>query len=263
MIAWHGEPELKASVLGQLKNHRNLDEIVQGSYWEGGRGCCLGCLTHVDADVHETTQRLFGIPLKVCYWMEAVFEGLDKGQCAEWVIDSAESIAVGADMTKAHHSLGYWILGSDLLTITDVNREAIAKVRRLHELSFSGTEVTTEQWSAAMMAAESAAWSARAWLSAAESAESESASAARSAESAAESAEWSARSAARSAESAARLSAESAWDLIAAKSLDIFQACPIAGGSRIDAVRDELCISGIYCDGEDASVLDEIEIEAS
>lgn len=47
LLAYHGSPELKERTLEQLRIHRKLDQIVQGTYWDplpGGKyvGCAVG-----------------------------------------------------------------------------------------------------------------------------------------------------------------------------------------------------------------------------
>ena len=159
MLAFHSEPSLKTAVMDRLREHRRLDTIVQGTYFDEGRGCHLGCITHINDDTHEAAERLFGIEQRVGYWLEAVFEGLPKEDCAAWVIESTEAIPVGADLSKCHHHLAAWLLGeSGLLTITDINRDAIEQARRLHLAAANGQSLSAEQWSAAWSAAESAAW---------------------------------------------------------------------------------------------------------
>ena len=156
MLAWHGEPGLKQAAMERLREHRRMDELIQGSYFPGnGKGCHLGCLTHSNRNAHELAARLFGIEERIGYWLEAVFEGLPTNECADWVLASTDSIPVGADMSICHHHFGAWLLGeSGLLTITNMNRDAIGAVQQLHARAVAGEIVTPEQWSAA----ESAAW---------------------------------------------------------------------------------------------------------
>lgn len=150
ILAFHGEPSLKSAVMDRLREHRRLDTIAQKVYFENGRGCHLGCITHVNDGAHETAERLFGIEQRIGYWLEAIFEGLPPKKCAAWVLESTEAIPAGADLSKCHHHLAVWLLGeSGLLTITDVNRDAIAQVRELHVAAVNGVP-----WD------ESAAWSA-------------------------------------------------------------------------------------------------------
>ena len=159
MVAWHGETGLKDAVMDRLREHRRLDEIVQGVYFDDGRGCHIGCITHARNDTHSVAERLFGIEQRVGYWLEAVFEGLPKKDCAAWVLNGTESIPVGADLSRCHHQFGAWILGeSGLLTITEANRKAIEGVRLLHERATAGLVVSQKEWESARSAARSAAW---------------------------------------------------------------------------------------------------------
>lgn len=267
--AWFNKPELKATAMRQLRHHRSLDEITQGIYFKEGRGCHLGCLTHRNNNTQQAAERMFGIPERVAYWLDAVFEGLPEDMCAAWVIDGTNAIPVGADLSLAHHELAYWLLGPESPSAQGNAHKAVSAevetVRQLHKRASAGNLVTDSEWSAAESAAQSAelaaaesaewsawsaAWSARsaarsarsaAWSaaeSAAESAESAAELAAESArlaelaaelaeQSAAESAEQSAaEQSAWSAESAARYNA---WEQIAEKSIEIFNAAPVRG----------------------------------
>lgn len=189
MIAWYGEQKLKDAALARLREHRRLDHLAQGVYFQDGRGCHLGCLTHTDSGAHEATERMFGLPQRVAYWLESVFEGLPSDRCAWWVITSTEAIPVGADLSLCHHELAAWLLGPESPSAAgsqhDLVRAAIEGMRRLHERAAAGEAITGEQWSAAL----SAAWSA-------------------------------ARSAAESA---------AAWESIAQRSIEIFAAAPVRG----------------------------------
>ena len=210
ILAWHGNAHLKAFTIERLREHQRLDQIIQGMYSDGkGRGCHLWCLVHEDAP-HRSVERLLGIEQSVGHWLEAVFEGLPGDDCAQWVIDSANAIPVGADLSCCHHHFGLWLPSSGLWTITDVNREVIETVRVLHERAVNGDMPTPDEWSSAR-AARASAWS--------------------------------------SAEASAWSSAEAtAWHKIAAKSLEIFAAAPLVDDAlQIDSiVVDDLESRGLY-----------------
>lgn len=109
VVAWHGEPGLKAAAMERLREHRRLDEITQGQYFVDGRGCHLGCLTHDNDDAYEAAERLFGIEWDIAYWLESVFEGLPKSMCAAWVLDATEAIPVGADLSGCSDKMRPWL----------------------------------------------------------------------------------------------------------------------------------------------------------
>lgn len=231
--AWYGEPELKEAAMARLREHRRLDQLRQGIYWKNGRGCHLGCLSHQSNETHFVVERMFAIPVRIGYWLEAVFEGLPPEECADWVVESTESIPVGADLSLCHHEFAYWLLGPDSPSAAgnyhELVKDDIRKIRLLHDRVRRGKHVKLAARS--VVAARAAARSARS-VAAAWSPEARSVVAAEAAEAAARSAEaaWSVRSAARSA-TAAVWSAENkarAWKKIAAKSIEIFQAAPVA-----------------------------------
>jgi hypothetical protein len=241
---------LKDAAVSRLQEHRRLDRIAQRVYWEDGRGCLLGCLTHSNTNSHKAAERLFGIELRVGYWLEAVFEGLPKELCEWWVIESAKAIPAGADLSLCHHQFSDWLLGeSGLLCITDQNCEAIESVRKLNERAANGEVVNSEDWvaaesaaeSAARAAAEPAAWSA--WSAARSAAESAAWSAWSSARAAARAAAWSAWSARSAAESAAE---SAAWEKIANKSLEIFANAPTAETSDCpECVKEGMAVLAV------------------
>lgn len=43
LIAYHGDESVKAAIIAQLERHKAADELVKGPYWDGGKGCAVGC----------------------------------------------------------------------------------------------------------------------------------------------------------------------------------------------------------------------------
>ena len=217
MIAFHGSQELKDKFLARVRKHREADELVQGTGWDGHRGCAIGCtLENYD---HYQYEIELGIPIRLARIQDAIFDGLPKHDALLWPERFLSAVSPGADLSYVWHDFEAWKLSeeSGLLTINDLNRDAIAKVRALH---MNREPLGSVAWSAAESAAW-LAWSARpaawfAWLarsaawslwSAAWSSRS-----ARSAWSAADSDVWLAESAAESAaDSAAVLAWSAAW----------------------------------------------------
>ncbi|MEM6655862.1 MAG: hypothetical protein AAF596_08680, partial [Planctomycetota bacterium] len=161
--AWHGDTQLRERVIASLEDDWRLDRIAQGNYRRGEKGCHLGCLLRPFGDSddhkgswHQDAQELLGIPQRVAHWLEAVFEGLPEDESRAWVVESAEAIAVGADLSLSHHHLAAWLLsnespsaaGNGHAAVVDVIRE----VRRLHLFAAAGGSVTAEQWSAPIAA---------------------------------------------------------------------------------------------------------------
>ncbi|MHB1950153.1 MAG: hypothetical protein ACYCQK_01610 [Acidiferrobacteraceae bacterium] len=262
ILAWHGEPGLKAAALERLREHRRMDQIVQGLYYDRGRGCQLGCLTHQNEDTHAAAERLFGIEQSIGYWLEMVFERLPHEDCAQWVLDSAQAIPVGADMRLCRYALCAWLLGeSELLPPSERAKDHVRNVRILNERAARGDIAPEAEWAAARAAA-AAAWApearsaaARAWAARAAWASAWAAAwaAACAAEAAADAAARARAARAPAADAEADAVAEAAraaaaWRKIAARSLEIFAAAPVVTGPAIEPeIKRELCCRNLWC----------------
>jgi hypothetical protein len=214
LVAYHAESSEKNAILEQLRAHAAADEIIKGQYWEGGKGCAVGCTIH--GSDHSKYETRFGIPQMLAKLEDCIFEGLPNERAKTWPIEFMSAIAPGADLSRVGWQFLHWTLtdnqvnpGIDNPLVRDAIKQCadvlvpLTKGETLDE-SAARSAAESAARSAAESAARSAAWSAE---SAARSAES----AAWSAESAARSAAWSARSAAESAARSAESAARSAW----------------------------------------------------
>jgi hypothetical protein len=242
----------KKEFVRELKKHQRADNFLRGTYWNGSKGCAVGCsiesinrtkdLGITDFNAHREYPRLLGIPEWLARVEDTFFENMSPKRSKKWPVQFAEAIHEGADLEQAKHPFFVMVLEHALATIDKQKRvdaksnptlakavadcrASVVAVRDLHK-----KRVAAE--SAAWSAAESAAWSAAesaAWSAAESAAESAAWSAAESAAwSAAESAAWSAAwSAARSAAwSAARSAARSAaFDYYADRLLELLREC--------------------------------------
>ena len=43
MLAFRGV-ESKAQTIARMREHAAADRLVKGQYWEGGKGCAVGCM---------------------------------------------------------------------------------------------------------------------------------------------------------------------------------------------------------------------------
>ena len=170
LLAYHGKPAVKTAILAQLARHREADELVKGKYWQGGKGCAVGCTIH--SDDHAEYEPRFGIPQMLARLEDAIFEGLPNGQAKAWPERFMGAIKPGADLNCVGWQFLHWLLTDDAIN-PGINhplvRDAIRQCADVLVPLTKGEPVD-----------ESAAWSAESGASA-ESAES----AARSAESAA------------------------------------------------------------------------------
>ena len=199
MLAFHNDPKIKAKYLKRVKAHAKADKIVKGQYWEGGKGCAVGCTIH--GSTHKKYEDELGIPESIARLEDTIFEGLPNELAMTFPVRFLEAIPVGADLSHVATMMQIFSLRDCRENALEDGKAVIDLVIEALEGEIHGEKTPKERWaeleSAAKSAAESAAWSAK---SAAKSA-------AWSARSAAESAAW---SAAWSARSAAKSAAESA-----------------------------------------------------
>ena len=174
MLSYHNDHKIKEEIIKKLERHYELDEIVQGVYWENGKGCAVGCT--LESNNHAEYEARFGIPEELAHLEDKIFEGLDLEDAKEWPLRFMKAIPVGVDLSLVHYKFMYW-----LLTDEDVNlgithalvRDEVTRVADLMSLLAAGEEIETKKISVAFSSAWSAARSAvNIAVSAARSAES-------------------------------------------------------------------------------------------
>jgi len=208
MLAYHGDPALKAAVLAQMADHRAAERLVKGTYWSwtSGRGCAVGCLTYNPTGGHAEYPERWGIPEKLAWLEDAVFEHLPLDHATAWPLRFLAAIEPGSDLSGIYAAWSAALmLDPERGNITRCagSLEAESAVRRVAGL-WQVRSAEPVEWSTAAGAAESAAESAACSAKPATSAAAESA--ARSAWSSARSAEST-----QAAASAAYNAAGSAW----------------------------------------------------
>ena len=108
----------KPELLETLAWYREEDRLRQGwSYWQGGRGCAVGCTLHEFAtgeeEHHSLYEELFGIPKELAFLEDAIFEGMHPELARAWPERFVGSIPEGADLECASDELALWILGGE------------------------------------------------------------------------------------------------------------------------------------------------------
>ena len=239
MRAYHGDPDVKAKYVARMRSHQEADELIHGQYWEGGKGCAIGCTVH--SNDHGAYETELGMPKWFAYLEDAIFEGMSVEASCRFPLRLLSAVPVGfAAWNCLYHEFCAYVLRDicmfDRTKYPDV-ASAVDAVIYLHE---RWTETDDQAWMVAQSAAYSAAQSAA--YSAARSADSATRSvdsmawAARSAARSARSAAWAARSAdsaAWAARSAARSTVSESYDRMGDWLIDYF------GGLEADATDDD------------------------
>ena len=188
MNSFHGDSEFKQKYIDRVVAHKNADAIVQGRYWEEGKGCAVGCTFELSDNVHEAGAKEWDVPEWLLRLEDTIFEGLPNDKAVNFPLQIIEAIPVGKSedfFNQIKWKFSAFLLKENIDRVLDLDIEetlkkqiveSIRSVLNLYELALE----TSREWSES---ARSAAWSA------ADSAS----------RSAAESASWSARSAAESA----------------------------------------------------------------
>ena len=102
MRAYHGDPTLKAAVLAQMADHRAADTLIKGVYWEDGRGCAVGCLTHDPDGGYAQYPVRWGIPEELAQVEAGIFENLPIEDALAWPERFLSAIEPGADLSGVY-----------------------------------------------------------------------------------------------------------------------------------------------------------------
>lgn len=146
MRAFHGKQEVKDFYLARVLAHRLADEIIQGRYWTGKRGCAVGCTLHSDKGNHEAYETELGIPVQLAYAQDRLFENLPLEDAKLFPEAFLEAIPVGADLALVGARLMCWILED--VKKNACEEERIDPVLTLYRRVIGGAEVTEQEWDA-------------------------------------------------------------------------------------------------------------------
>lgn len=112
LAAYHNDPNLKTRTLNLMQNHKDADQLIQGTYWdeEEQRGCAVGCLLHDPDGGHERYETEFGIPEQLAWLEDGIFEALPVDVAKEWPERFLDAIPVGADLTTVWPRFAIWMM---------------------------------------------------------------------------------------------------------------------------------------------------------
>jgi hypothetical protein len=108
MLSYHSDAAIRAKYLSRVAAHAAADEIIKGRYWEGGKGCAVGCTIHGDS--HEDYERELGIPQMLAWLEDVIFEGLPNRLAKTWPERFLSSINPGKDLSRVGWQFLHWLL---------------------------------------------------------------------------------------------------------------------------------------------------------
>lgn len=112
MKAFHNDEAIKLKYLERVQLHAKMDEIIKGQYWQGGRGCAVGCTIH--SSEHANYETELGIPEWLARLEDCIFEGLPNERAKLWPEEFLSAINIGADLSKVEAPFIIFILKSTL-----------------------------------------------------------------------------------------------------------------------------------------------------
>ena len=139
--AFHNSQEVKARDTAQAWAHYRADKIVQGTYWEHGKGCDTGCHLHTSDPMEWETQ--LGIPVIIGRVRDRIFEGLSKTEARDFVL-TVSQIPVGADLSMVWPRFAHWLL-SELAPC----RPHVRAVAALYARWLAGDKPSQPEWASA------------------------------------------------------------------------------------------------------------------
>lgn len=161
--AYTNSTHTKDQVLALMREHKRLDHIIQGTYAKGTgdtfKGCLVGCATGGD---HMQFEPAFGIPWRLAWLADDIFEGLTPADAAGFAVDFFDAITPGADLSRVCDAWCAWVLGDPVDGLIAINAEPCVKdMAALFARAAAGDQPTAQEWSAVSAAsAASAAWAA-------------------------------------------------------------------------------------------------------
>ena len=91
----HAELTLKVA------SHIEADAVIQGEYWDGHKGCFIGCLTH--SSDPKTAHERFGLPEPLLRIAESIFERLLTDDAKGFFAELPKAVGRdGKDLSRVH-----------------------------------------------------------------------------------------------------------------------------------------------------------------
>src|SRR6056297_3375733 len=102
----------------EVKRHIEADAVVQGDYWDGSKGCFIGCLAHSN-DATKLGD-LYGLPLPLVKICENIFESLPAEGAKDFFAAIPDAVGRdGKDLSRVHWAF----LASELRALPEVDTD--------------------------------------------------------------------------------------------------------------------------------------------
>lgn len=218
MLSFHNDKKVKDKFIARMQEHAKADEIIQGTGWDKGKGCFVGCTLHEYNHAKFESIDGPGLPEWLAMLADKLFEGLTNADAKQFAANFYDDIPVGVDLESVKWKFCAFILRENIDRVLglpinkDLKKQVISAIKRCLKV-FEDAIATSR---VDKKAAELAAWSAvmSAWV-------------------AEESAALSARAAQSVAWSAARSTLLSAWLAALSAALSVTESVGSAARSAV------------------------------
>lgn len=131
----------------QLKYHAERDELIQGTGWDNGKGCFIGCSIHDYS--HQKFAKLFDVPEAIPRLADMLFENTDEAEAREFALAIWESMQVAVDYSKFTHYWHHWLVSDPKEGVIRFNDHPHVNAVGLLHLKAQTELVTQEEWAEA------------------------------------------------------------------------------------------------------------------
>ena len=107
-MSFFGSQCLRDAVVKRVREHQRLDQIAQQIYWDGSKGCAIGCVLH--SGEHMAFEQQLGLPVFLAYLDEHIFEKLPLEEAKGWPLRFIEAVPVGVDLELVFPRFMHWLL---------------------------------------------------------------------------------------------------------------------------------------------------------
>lgn len=166
MLSYLNDPAVKAKYTARFADHRAADEVIQGTGFDNGRGCFVGCT--LDDYNHSRFPVELGWPEWLAHLADAIFEGVPKTEAAQFGTDLLEAVPIGVDLEPLRHRFALKVQQRNLARLAGNDEPYAVECRAAIEGVIAYLQAEDKAESAAESAARSAwsaAWSAESAVS--------------------------------------------------------------------------------------------------
>lgn len=115
LIAYHGDPKLKETVMAKIAMHRAADAIAKRAYVKTNANgtttyCAIGCLLEDPEGGHARYETEFGVPPPLAHLEDRIFERLPEEHAIPWPERFMGAIQPSADLSTVWPQFAIWLM---------------------------------------------------------------------------------------------------------------------------------------------------------